>query len=122
MLHLKIPVDQVHFAMSPVKIGILTITPHVRIEDIGIKYVQFQIEEKFGANRSRIFWKYFRSTWLQLCNTPTWNIHGLDPMYIVNRINNALEGTTAYLILFSSPEFNHKFNELLKTYKSETTQ
>ncbi|ETI55629.1 hypothetical protein F443_01704 [Phytophthora nicotianae P1569] len=75
----------------------LTVIPHEKIEDEGIKYVEAKIKgmcESKTVSYSevvwRLFWSYFRNTWLKTFKPSVWNVYGLDTG-MVSRTNNPLE-------------------------------
>ncbi|GMF48267.1 unnamed protein product [Phytophthora fragariaefolia] len=84
-------------AEKPGVLDMLTVVPIEKIESGGITWVKRQIKERCRINgvayirtKWRIFWAYFKRTWLQLYNPALWNVHGLNER-LVARTNNPLE-------------------------------
>lgn len=69
---LSLPESEVVIAMSKGSLDMLSVIPHEKIKDEGIKFVKGKIRDTCVAKSIRYsdvlrkrFWSYFRTTWLK---------------------------------------------------------
>ncbi|OWZ07807.1 hypothetical protein PHMEG_00019759 [Phytophthora megakarya] len=93
----SIPNAEIRIATEKGVLDILTVIDLELVPRQGIRWVKRTIRTRCDAagivytrSKWRVFWGYFRETWLEQYNIDAWNVHGLDND-VVARTNNPLE-------------------------------
>jgi hypothetical protein len=93
LVDLRFPTNQIHEAISPGILDVLTVIPIDEIKSKGIPYVMSLVSRKGSAKLWTQFWEYFTRTWMVTYSPTLWNVNAYiaKDAEMQNRTNNPIE-------------------------------